>query len=104
MKVKISNDVLAVEDGTYTATIDTIQEYGDEGRILLKLLLSDNRMLLKFYKLDDLGAYPWSTLFRALNSNDTDDLIGQKVEIEIVNNVSKISGNEFCNIRKIRLI
>ena len=104
MKVQISNEVLAVEDGTYSAVIDTVQPYGDANGILIKLRLDDSRTLVKFYKLDDLGAYPWSTLFRALNSNDTDDLIGQKVEIEIVNNVSKISGNEFCNIRKIRLI
>ena len=104
MKIQLSNEVLAVEDGTYSAVIDTVQPYGNEGGILVRLSLSDGRTLIKFYKLDDLGSYPWNTLFRALNSNDTDDLVGKNVEIEVVNVVSRVSGNEFCNIRKIRLI
>ena len=104
MKVNITNEVLSVEDGTYSAVIDTVQPYGNEGGILVRLSLSDGRTLIKFYKLDDLGSYPWNNLFRALNSEDTDDLIGKKVEIEIVNSISKVSGNEFCNIRKAKLI
>lgn len=103
MKIDLNNEVLSVENGTYTGIIDTIQSYGDDDRILMKIMLTDGITLVKFYKSEDLGSYPWSNIFRALNTDDTDDLISKTVEIEVVNSVSKTTGSEFCNIKKVKL-
>lgn len=104
MKITLSNEVLSVEDGIYTATIDTVQSYGEEDGILMKLQLEDGRTLVEFYRASDLGSYPWSDLFRALNTDDTDDLIGKAVEITVENKVSKSSGNSFCNVKRVKLL
>lgn len=103
MLISLSNEVLSVENGKYTAVIDTIQSYGDDEGILMKLALEDGMTLIKFYKAENLASYPWNNVFRALDTNDTDDLIGKTVEIEVVNNVSKTTGNTFCNIKRVTL-
>lgn len=103
MLIDIQNEVLAVEDGTYQATIDTIQPYGEEDGIIMRLLLEDQRILVKFYRESDLGSFPWNGVFRALNTNDTDDLVGKAVELEVVNNTSKKTDRTFCNIKRVTL-
>ena len=103
MKIEISNEVLSVEDGKYIAVIDDIHEYGEEGKILIKLKIEkENETLLSFSNMDALGRYPWSNVFKALNTNDTDDLIGQSVEFEVKN--EEKGGNYYCNIKKITVV
>ena len=104
MKVKMSDEILAVEDGTYKVTVDAILPYGDDGGVLMKLALDDGRMLLHFTTMKRLGQYPWSGLFRALNTDDTDDLIGAAVEVTVENTVSETSGNSFCNVKRVKLV
>ena len=76
MKIELRNEVLAVEDGTYVAAVDAILPYGDDGGVLMKLALDDNRVLITFTTAKRLGEFPWGDVFRALNTDDTDDLIG----------------------------
>ena len=104
MKIELSNEVLAVEDGTYNATVDTVLPYGDDSGILMKLALEDGRVLITFTTVKRLGEYPWGDVFRALDTDDTDDLIGEAVEITVENTVSETSGNSFCNIKRVKLV
>lgn len=104
MKIALSDEVLAVEDGTYTANVDTILSYGDDGGVLMKLALEDGRVLITFTTVKRLGEYPWGDVFRALATDDTDDLIGETVEITVENTVSETSGNSFCNIKRVKLL
>lgn len=104
MKIELSNEVLSVEDGTYKATVDTILPYGDDGGVLMKFALDDGRMLISFTTVKRLGEYPWSDVFRALDTDDTDDLIGTAVEITVENTVSESSGNSYCNVKRVRLV
>ncbi len=103
MKIEFSNEVLSVEDGKYTAVIDGIHEYGEEGRILIKLKIEqENVTLINFTSMDALGRYPWNNVFKALNTDDTDDLIGQSVEFEVKN--EEKGGNCYCNIKNVKLV
>ena len=109
MRISISNETLNVADGVYEATIASITGYdpdenGDNKKALVKLNLSTGDVLIKNYKKTELEQYPWSTLFKALNTVETDDLVGLDVEIEIKNNKSKTTGTVFSNIRKIKKI
>lgn len=104
MKIKLSNEVMTVADGNYKAKILTIKGYNDNANILMKFQMEDEQVFVKFYKYEDLATYPWADVFRALNTDETDDLEGKMVEIEVVNTVSKTSGNKFCNIRRVKLI
>ena len=109
MRISISNETLNVADGVYEATIASIicydpDENGDNKKALVKLDLSTGEVLVKNYATSELGEHPWSTLFKALNTEETDDLVGLDVEIEIKNNKSKTTGTVFSNIRKIKLI
>ncbi|MCR4645340.1 MAG: hypothetical protein K5695_08025 [Oscillospiraceae bacterium] len=104
MIVEVSNETFYVPDGTYTAEIKSILGYSDNTKALVKLELETGEVLVKTYDADELGAYPWNSVFKALNTTDTDDLVGHHVELEIKNAISKKTGHEFANIKKIRLI
>ncbi len=106
MKVEIINEVTAIEDGTYQAIVSDIFEYREDN-VCMKLTLlddPDNRVLIKFYSAEELGSRPWSLVFKFIGSENTDDLIGENFEIEVVNNKSKATGKEFCNIKKVKLV
>lgn len=77
MKIEIVNEVINLEDGT---------------------------IFIKFYPTEELSRYPWANLFKALNTDNTDDLIGKSVEFEISNNASKKTDYVFSNIKKIKLL
>ena len=109
MKIPISNETLNVADGVYEATIASITGYdpdenGDNKKALVKLNLSTGEVLVKNYAANELGQYPWSTLFKAMNTDETDDLVGLNVEIKIENKKAPDSGTVFSNIRKIKKI
>ena len=108
MKIKLTNETNYLDDGTYTATIQNVFEFpkGDGTSICIEFALSDaeNTVFTKFYNdpVKRLGSYPWSAVFKALNSSETSDLIGQKVEIEVKNNTK--DDRTYSNIKKITLI
>ena len=103
MKIEFSNEVLSVEDGKYIAVIDNIHKYGNEDKVLIKLKIEEeNVTLLSFSNMDALGRYPWNNVFKALNTDDTDDLIGQSVEFEVKN--EEKGGNCYCNIKNVKLV
>lgn len=102
MRIEICNEVLSVPNGTYSAEIIEVFEYTEE-RICMKLKIG-KEVLVKFFKGTELSSYPWSGVFRALDSTDTDDLMGRNVEITVANNTSKKTGKEFCNIKKVKLL
>ena len=103
MKIEFSNEVLSVEEGKYTAVIDGIHKYGEEGKILIKLNIeNEDKTLINFTSMDALGRYPWNNVFKALNTDDTDDLIGQSVEFEVKN--EEKGGNCYCNIKNVKLV
>lgn len=104
MKIKLSNEVMTVADGNYQVKILTVQGYNNDENVLMKFQMEDETIFVKFYKSEDLATYPWADVFRALNTDETDDLEGKMIEIEVVNTVSKTSGNKFCNIRRVKLI
>lgn len=105
MIVPITNEVFNVPDGTYAAEIKSILGYSDNTKALIKLeLYETGEVLVKTYDVDELGTYPWNCIFKALDTTDTDTLVGHKVELEIKNNTSKKTGLDFSNIKKIRLI
>ena len=104
MRVNVQNECPSVEDGDHAVSIDSIFPYGDEDGVVMKLALEDGRILIHFTTAEDLGRYPWSTLFRALNTDDTDDLIGKKALITVRNAVSKTTGSSFCNVTKVKLL
>jgi hypothetical protein len=106
MKVEIINEVTAIEDGTYQAIVSDIFEYREDNVCMKLALLNDpdKRVFIKFYSAEELGARPWGNVFRSLDTSYTDDLISKTVEIEVVNNKSKATGKEFCNIKKVKLV
>lgn len=104
MIVNISNETFNVPNGTYTAEIKSICSYSDDTKVLMKLELDNGDVLIKIYDANELGTFPWNGIFKTLNTTDTDDLIGHKVELEIKNNISQKSNLEFSNIKRIRLI
>lgn len=92
----ISNEVLAVENGTDSATVF---DYGED-KVCMKFQMEDGTILVKFFSSKELGSYPWSNVFRALNADNTDALLDRSVEITVSNNVSKKTGKCFCNIKR----
>ena len=105
MIVNISNDTYNLPDGTYLASVKSIQGYDDEKKALVKLELeSTGETFIKTYDTSELGEYPWGALLKALDTNETDNLIGHKIEFVIKNHTSQKSGAVFSNIKQIRLI
>ena len=108
MIIELSNETTYLDDGTYIATIQNVFEFqkGEDQCICIEFALDDedHTLFTKFY--DDpakwLGSYPWSSLFRAIDSRDTNDLIGKHVEFEIKNNNK--NDLSFSNIKKIKLV
>ena len=108
MIIELTNETTYLDDGTYTAEIQDVFEFekGDDICICIEFAIDDNdhTIFTKFY--DDpakwLGSYPWSSLFRAIDSRDTNDLIGHKVELEIKNNCK--NDLTYSNIKKIKLV
>lgn len=85
MRVEIPNEVEEIEDGTYVAILDEAFEYATD-ELCMKLALvgdADSRILVKFYNKKELGKKPWSSVFRALDTNETDDIVGHQFELEI---------------------
>lgn len=106
MKIKIMNEVTAVENGSYKAEIVDVFEYTQD-KICMKLALADDlesRILVKFFSAEELGVRPWNSVFLALDADDTDALLNKTVEFEVINSVSRTSGKEFCNITKVTVI
>lgn len=97
----ISNEVLAVENGTYSATVF---DYGEDKVCMMKFQMEDGTILVKFFSGKELGSYPWSNVFRALDADNTDALLDRSVEITVSNNVSKKTEKRFCNIKKVQLL
>lgn len=104
MLIDFPNETYNVPDGTYRAEIKACLGYDENAKALVKLELDSGETFVKAYDASELGQYPWSVLFKELNTQDTDDLIGHKVEIEVKNNTSKQTGLTFSNIKKIHLI
>ncbi len=108
MLVNLTNDVIYLEDGTYTGTIQNVFEFykGDNQCIGIEFALKDdkNTVFTKFYDepAQKLGEYSWNTVFRAINSNDMADLVGHDVEFTVKNNTK--NGVTYSNIKKIKLI
>lgn len=108
MLVNIANNVLYLDDDTYTGTIQNVFEFykGDKQCIGIEFALNDdeNTVFTKFYDepAQRLGEYPWNTIFRAINSNNTADLVGHDVEFIVKNNEK--NGATYSNIKKIKLI
>ena len=96
----ISNEVLAVENGTYSATVF---DYGED-KVCMKFQMEDGTILVKFFSSKELGSYPWSNVFRALDADNTDALLNRSVEITVSKNVSKKTEKRFCNIKKVQLL
>lgn len=99
----ISNEVLAVENGTYSAKIVTVFDCGED-KVCMKFQMEDGTILVKFFSGKELGSYPWSNVFRALDADNTDALLNRSVEITVSNNVSKKTEKRFCNIKKVQLL
>ena len=78
----ISNEVLAVENGTDSATVF---DYGED-KVCMKFQMEDGTILVKFFSGKELGSYPWSNVFRALDADNTDALLDRSVEITVSNN------------------
>ncbi len=104
MKLNLSNEVIKIEEGSYTGRINEITGYNNNDNILVKIQLDDGNVFVKFYATDDFVKFGWSNVLRALNTDDTDDLIGKAIQFDIANNVSKKTGDEFSNIRRIKLL
>ena len=106
MQINLTKDTFNVPDGADIAEIKSAICYNDNTKVMMKLALESEsgEVLIKTYDADELGTYPWNGVFKALNTTDTDDLIGHKVELEIKNNTSKKTNLEFSNIKKIHLI
>ena len=106
MKINnISNEVINIEDGTYKGIISDVISYENNNKVLMKIALNECDMtFIKFYYTDELGEYPWNTVFKALDSNDTDDLVDKSIKFEVVNHTSDKTGTVFSNIKKIKLV
>ena len=99
----ISNEVLAVENGTYSAKIVAVFDYRED-KVCMKFQMEDGTILVKFFGSKELGSYPWSNVFRALDADNTDALLNRSVEITVSNNISKKTEKRFCNIKKVQLL
>ena len=62
------------------------------------------RCCLKFASQDELGRHPWGNVFQALNTNNTDDLVGHTFQLEISTVKSKKTGNRFSNVKKVKVV
>lgn len=104
MNINLIDEVMELENGTYKATIENIIGFEENQKVLMKFILEDGRTFLKFYKTEELERYPWSNIFKALNTNNTNDLIKKSIQFEISNHVSEKTGYTFSNIKKPKLI
>ncbi len=108
MKVTIVNEVTSLSDGEYTGIIRNVFEFQKNGnpQIGIEFAIDDDThtVFTKFYDEPErrLGMFPWNTVFRALDSDDTNDLIGQNVTFQIVN--QNKNGKEYSNIKSIALL
>ncbi len=106
MKINVRNEVVEIENGTYNVVIDEIFQYNENNICMKFSILNDpkNMIFVQFLPIEKLESYPWINVFKALETNDTDDLIGHTFKIEVVNNKSKTTGKEFCNIKKVTVV
>lgn len=104
MEINVLDEVMNLENGEYKAVIENIIGFKNNNKVLVKFKLEDKRIFNKFYQTEELTRYPWSNLFKALNTTNTDDLIGKSVQFEISNNISKNTGYEFSNVKKLKLV
>ncbi len=104
-KIILKKETFTIEDGNYEGIITDIITCST-GKIMLKIELSDdsNIVFMKSYTPEQLGKYPIAALFISIDSDDTDDLKDMKVSFEVKNEKSKKTGNNFCNIKKIKNI
>lgn len=103
MEINILDEVTNLENGKYNAVIEQIIGFEKNNKALVKFALEDGRIFIKFYQTEELSKYPWANLFKAVNTNNTDDLIGKSVQFEISNHVSEKTGYEFSNVKKLKL-
>lgn len=102
MKINVTNELFALENGRYTGTITSVYPLNKEC-MMIKIALESGDTFVTFRETRIFGEYPFSVLFKALDTDDTDTLVGQKVNFEIKNNKSKNTGKIFSNIRKISI-
>ena len=105
MNVTLYDETDLLESGTYEAQLIAVFEYA-KGEVCLKFQLSSmhHTIFLKFVTLADLGKHPWSHIFRAINTTDTDDLLNHTFRLEISTVTSKRSGTRFSNVKRIELL
>lgn len=104
MEINILDEVTNLENGKYKAVIESIIGFEENNKALVKFNLEDGRIFIKFYQIEELAKYPWSNIFKALNTTNTEDLIGKSVQFEISNHVSEKTGYEFSNVKKLKLV
>lgn len=106
MKIDEIIETLEIEDGTYVAVIDEAFEYVPDELCMKHALVDDaqKRILVKFYSKKELGRGIWHHVFRALDTYETDDLIGKKVKLEVKNTKSKKTGKNFCNVVNVEVV
>lgn len=102
MNIEIVNEVTNLENGKYKAVIEQIIGFEKNNKALVKFALEDGRIFIKFYQTEELARYPWADLFKALDTTNTNDLIGKSVQFEISNHVSEKTGYEFSNVKKLK--
>lgn len=100
---KIRREVTSLPDGTYIGTINRIFPFIKNETQWFSIVFNmddgKNTEFTYFATVDNLERYPWSAVFNALDTNDTDDLVDHKCEFIIKNNAK--NGKIYCNIAKI---
>ena len=100
MQIDLINETSVLDDGTYSGIVKEIFTYqkGDgELCACIEISLQDDDLVFVNFVDDPVrrfGSYPWSSVFKALNTIETDDLIGKEIEFEIKNSYLHCS---FCS-------
>lgn len=103
MKLFMKKEVTNLADGTYNGSISHIFPFIKDGTqrfgIVFDLDDDDKTEFTYFTTAENLVNYPWVLVLKALNTDDTDDLIGKNYEFTIKNNTK--NDKTFSNITKI---
>ncbi|WP_302351132.1 hypothetical protein [uncultured Ruminococcus sp.] len=110
MKITFANEVENIRDGSYIAILRDAFEFAPENLCMKFAICGDpeSTVFVKFISAKELGGHRWRSVFKALDTNDSDVLIGHTFEFSVKNEkVKRRGGGEhitFCNIKSVSLV
>ena len=90
-----------LKDGTYTGTITEFKPVKNNTSLMLKIEVDDGTVFMNLSPVSRYKFKPLSNITEPFKY--TEDIVGQQIEFDIKNNISK-QGKKFSNITRVEYI